>query len=82
MAKPHLKIYNGKWLVLSEKKPGNGYFVCDIDGEGESPIEAWKDYTSYFERLVDEALRIGKKVLPVILALVAGFLIGVLYGAG
>lgn len=30
--------------------------------------------------VLDEVLRIGKKVLPVILALVAGFLIGRLYG--
>lgn len=110
MARPHLKIHNGEWLVLSER-PSNESFMVDVEGEGKTPADAWLDYAcsiqtitsvrareqkamaaqeANFDAIVAEShrvvmtevMRIGKKVLPVILALVAGFLIGVLYGAG
>lgn len=108
MAKPHLKIHDGGWMVLSER-PSDENFTVEIEGEGETPLEAWRDYAcgiqtiaaarareqqaltaqkesfdailAESERVVmAEFLRIGKKVLPVILALVAGFLFGRLYG--
>lgn len=103
MARPHLKIHKGEWLVLSER-PSDESFMADIEGEGKTPVEAWRDYAcglqtitaarareqkamaaqeANFEAILaeshrivmDEVMRIGKKVLPVILALVAGFLI-------
>lgn len=109
MARPHIKIHKGEWLVLSERHSDDS-FVADIEGEGKTPVEAWRDYAcglqtitaarareqkaltaqkANFEAILADShrvvlaefLRIGKKVLPVILALAAGFLIGRLYGA-
>jgi hypothetical protein len=108
MARPHIKIHKGEWLVLSERH-SDASFMVDIEGEGKTPVEAWRDYTCGLQAVLSgtareqkalaaqeanfdailaeservvlaEALRIGKKVLPVILALVAGILIGRLYG--
>lgn len=107
MARPHIKIHKGEWLVLSER-PSDENFLVDVEGEGETPLKAWRDYACGIQTITSatarsqkalaaqeanfddilaeservvlaEALRIGKKVLPVILALVAGILIGRLY---
>lgn len=108
MAKPHLKIHKGEWLVLSER-PSAESFMVDVEGEGKTPVEAWRDYACGIQTItaararkqkaltaqeanfdailaeshrivMDEVLRIGKKVLPVILALVVGVAIGVAHG--
>ena len=108
MARPHIKIHKGEWLVLSER-PSDEIFMVDVEGEGKTPVEAWRDYACGIQTItaarareqkamaaqeanfdtiraeshrvvMAEVMRIGKKVLPVILALVAGILIGRLYG--
>lgn len=108
MARPHIKIHKGEWLVLSERHSDESFMVY-IEGEGKTHVEAWSDYAcglqtitaarareqkamtaqeANFEAILaeshrivmDEVMLIGKKVLPIILALAAGFLIGRLYG--
>lgn len=82
---PHLIYRHGVWHVVKDI-PFHDFWA--VESEGKTPAEALDNYYGSFESIVAEServvmaefLRIGKKALPVILALVAGFLIGRLYG--
>lgn len=70
-----------KWL-RTEVKMEIARAKASIPREKEDMIYVDEVFEESHRVVMAEVLRIGKKVLPVILALVAGFLIGVLYGAG
>lgn len=88
-AKPRLMMRKGVWYVVKLWSPhsygcGIGRKFAEVLAKGKTPEEAWNAYSGSFEVIVaeserivwSEVVRVGKKVLPVIIALVVGIVIG------